>query len=118
MKYITINTHRGLYKYKCLPFGISSALATFQVMDTILQGILNVICYINDILVTGANDRTYLRNLAEVLQWLEQYGIKLSKAKCSFMQPSVDYLGHRVGAEGLHTIADKVEALFEVPSSH
>ena len=85
-KYVTINTYRGLYKYTRLPFGISSAPATFQeVMDTILQGIPNIICYIDDILVTGADDQTYLRNLAEVLQRLEQHGIKLSKAKCSFM---------------------------------
>ena len=115
-KYVTINTHRGLYEYTRLPFGISSAPATFQkVMDTILQGIPNVICYIDDILVTGADDQTHLRNLAEVLQRLEQHGIKLSKAKCSFMKPSVDYLGHRVDAEGLHTTADQVEALLKAP---
>ena len=78
---------------------------------TPLQGIPNVISYIDDILVTGANDRIHLRKLAEVLQWLQQHWIKLSKAKCSFMQPSVDYLGHQVDAEGLHMTADKVEAL-------
>ena len=115
-KYVTINTHCGLYEYTRLPFGISSAPATFQkVMDTILQGILHVIWYIDDILVTGANDQTHLHNLAEVLQRLKQHGIKLSKTKCSFMKPSVDYLGHRVDAEGLHTTADKEEALLKAP---
>ena len=82
-------------------------------MDAILQGILNVIYYINDILVTRADDQTHLGNLAEVLQWLEQHRINLSKAKCSLMKPSVDYLGHRVDAEGLHTTADEVEAFLK-----
>ena len=52
---ITINTHRGLYQYNRLPFGVASAPALFQrAMDTLLQGIPNALCYIDDILVTGS----------------------------------------------------------------
>jgi len=47
-----INTHKGLFRYKRLIYGISSAAAIFQcTMDRILQAIPNVICYIDDILV-------------------------------------------------------------------
>lgn len=43
--------------------------STFQkVMDTILQGIPNVMCYIDNILVIAADDQTHLRNLTKVLQ--------------------------------------------------
>ena len=60
-QYVTINTHRGLYQYTRLPFGIASAPAIFQkTMDTILQGLPNVFCYIDDILVTGPDDDTHL----------------------------------------------------------
>ena len=73
-KYVTINTHRGLYRYNRLPFGIASAPAHFQkLMDTVLQGIPHGICYIDDILVTGANNADHLRNLASVLQQLQHY---------------------------------------------
>ena len=59
-KYVTINTHRGVYRYTCLPFGVASAPAMFQkIMDSILQGIPKVICYIDDILVTGKDDEDY-----------------------------------------------------------
>ena len=74
-KYCTINTHQGLYHFNRLPFGISSAPAIFQkIMDTILQGIPQTLCYIDDILVTGANDEEHLKNLAEVFERLHKYG--------------------------------------------
>ena len=39
-KFVVINTHKGLYRYNRLPFGISSAPAIFQrMMEGILQGI-------------------------------------------------------------------------------
>jgi len=34
-----------------------------KIMDTILQGISRIICYIDDILVTGATEADYLANL-------------------------------------------------------
>ncbi len=72
MKYCTINTHRGLYQYTRLPFGIASAPAIFQkVMDTILQGVKGAMCYIDDILVTGWNEREHFQNLEEVMKRLQ-----------------------------------------------
>ena len=54
VKYVTISTHCSLYQYTCLPFGVASAPALFQkVMDTLLHGIPSVLCYIDDMLVTG-----------------------------------------------------------------
>ena len=71
-KLVTVNTQHGLYRYTRLPFGIASAPVMFQkTKDTILQGIPNVICYIDYILVTGPNDDAHLRNLTEVLEQLE-----------------------------------------------
>ena len=68
-QYVTVNTHRGLYRFTRLPFGVASAPALFQqLMDTMLQGIPHVICYIDDILVTGVNDSEHLSSLAAVLE--------------------------------------------------
>ena len=56
-KYVVINTHKGLYRYTRLPFGIASAPAVFQkTMGTILQGIPNVLCYLDDILITELSE--------------------------------------------------------------
>ncbi len=115
-EYVTINTHRGLYRYTRLPFGVASAPAMFQkLMDTVLQGIPQVICYIDDILVTGKTDEEHLRNLAEVFKRLQECGFRLKRAKCSFLRDSVVYLGHKIDAEGLHTTPEKVAAVVDGP---
>ena len=52
--YCVMNSHQGLYQCKRLPFGIASALALFQkLMDSVLQGIPDVICYLDDILISS-----------------------------------------------------------------
>jgi hypothetical protein len=115
-KYTTINTHKGLYQYTRLPFGIASAPAIFQkTMDTILQGIPHVCCYIDDILVTGMDNAQHVRILEEVLQRLEQHGLRLKPEKCSFLQPSVEYLEHRIDSVGIHTLPAKLQAIQEAP---
>ena len=80
---VTINTHKGLYQFNRLPFGVASAPAIFQrTMDVILQGLPGVICYIDDILITGSSDKEHLANLEEVLKRLQYHGVKLKSSKC------------------------------------
>ena len=116
-QYVTVNTHRGLYRYTRLPYGVASAPAIFQrVMDTILQGLPGVICYIDDILITGSNDKEHLRNLERVFRQLQRHGIRLKKPKCAFLQPSVEYLGHQIDAEGRRATKEKLQAILQAPS--
>ena len=80
-------------------------------MENVLQGILNVIVYIDDILVTGANDQEHLKTLSLVLDRLEKAGFRARKSKCRFMVPSVSYLGHLIDQVGLHPLQEKVKAI-------
>ena len=45
-------------------------------MDNILHGLPEVICYIDDILITGKDDEQHLRHLATVLNRLDMKSIK------------------------------------------
>ena len=95
-KYVVINTHLELFQYNRLPFGVASAPAIFQrIMDSLLQGIPNVVVYLDDILVTGKTLKEHRQNLETVLTRLSQAGLRLKSSKCTFFKPEVQYLGHR-----------------------
>ena len=65
---LTVNTHKGLDRYKRLVFGIASAPAMRQkAMDQVLQDLLGVKCYIDDIIVTGKSKEKNFQNLEKVL---------------------------------------------------
>ena len=83
--YLVINTHRGLYRYNRLPFGVSSAPGIFQrVMESLLNGIPGVVVYIDDILVTGKTTEEHLKALDEVFSRLEKAGLCLQKTEMLF----------------------------------
>ena len=84
-------------------------------MEKILQGIAGVTVYIDDILVTRRTDEQHLRTLEIVLERLHRYGLRLKRGKCSFMQPSVQYLGYVIDKEGLHTTPEKEQAILNSP---
>ena len=98
--YLTVNTHKGLYAYQRLTYGIASAPAIFQsTMDQILQGMDKVRCHRDDILILI---------LDEVLTRLEKHGILAKRSKCEFMVLSVEFLGYRVDREGQHHTDEKI----------
>ncbi len=82
-------------------------------MDTILQGVEGVACYIDDIIITGQTTEEHLERLEELLQRLLQHGMHVKKSKCRFLQPSVIFLGHRIDAEGLHPTEEKLKAIVD-----
>ena len=114
-KYLTINTHKGLYSYMKLPYGIKSAPKMFQcIMDKILNGIPNVIVFQDDILVVGSNMEDHLQTLTAVLDRLAKHNIKLNENKCAFMKKEVVYLGYKVNENGLQPLEEKVDAIVNI----
>ena len=112
----TINTQKGLYQYKRLCFGVSSAPGIFQrVMEQILQGVPMTVVYLDDVLVTGKTPEEHDQNLRTVLTRMQEAGIRLKRSKCEFHQTSVTYLGHVIDSTGIHPTEDKVKAIVDAP---
>ncbi|UYV64551.1 hypothetical protein LAZ67_3001165, partial [Cordylochernes scorpioides] len=115
--FLTINTHKGLFRFRKMPFGLANAPSYFQsVMDRVLAGIEGVICYIDDVLIATVSVEKHLAVLKTVFLRLEKYNIKLKKDKCKFVQREIEYLGHLIKEDGIRPLDHKVQALQKAKS--
>ena len=114
--YTTFTTHRGLYRFKRLPFGIACAPEIFQrVVDDLLQGLEGVIVCIDDILVFGKDQQEHDIRMKMMLQRLNDANLKLNWAKCQFRRTHVKYLGHWLTDQGILPDTDKLRAIQDMP---
>ena len=58
-------------------------------MDTILQGMSGVLCYLDDTLIVGKNKEEHLATVEEVLKRLQNEGLRVNKEKCLFLRPEL-----------------------------
>lgn len=111
----TISTHKGLFRYTRLPYGIVSAPALFQkTIEAVLAGIEGVVCFVDDILVTGKNREQHFKNLEEVFKRLYECGLTIKRDKCKFLQKTVKFLGHVIDKVGLRASKEKVEKILNM----
>lgn len=108
----TINTHRGLYKFTRLVFGLSSAPAIFQrAIECVFSGLEGVVCFLDDVLITGINQSQHKQRLRAVLRRLQEAGLTVQGNKCEFFKDDIGYLGHIINKDGIRKSPDKVTAV-------
>lgn len=112
-------TRRGQFEYKRMPFGLSTAPATFQrLMHIVLrqENWTKCLIYLDDILIFGRDVDEHLSRLRSVLQRIREAGLKLSPSKCFFLQRKVQYLGHIISSKGIQTDPQKIEKVKNWPT--
>ncbi|XP_065315645.1 GATA zinc finger domain-containing protein 4-like [Gordionus sp. m RMFG-2023] len=73
---LTISTHKGFYRFTRLPFELKTLSAIFQqIMDEIFRDMEDVIFYIDDLLITGENDKAHLNNIKKVFDRISSFGL-------------------------------------------
>ncbi|KAK3740907.1 hypothetical protein QZH41_000160 [Actinostola sp. cb2023] len=117
----TFVTHRGLYQYKRLMFGVTSAPEIYQkVISDVLQGCEGAANMADDIIVYGAGMEDHDKNLYKVLHRLKGSGMTLNKAKCQLRLPKLTYFGHELSRRGVSSSEEKIAAVVNArpPQKH
>ena len=113
-KYTVFSTHRGLFRYKRLNFGVNAAAEIFQnKIQRALDGLDGVLNISDDILVFGTNQEEHDQRLRAVFERLREKNLTLNREKCKFNKDSVEFFGHVFSKEGISPDPKKVEALQE-----
>ena len=107
-------TRRGCFRYKVLPFGLTTAPSVFQrLMDLVLCGLTYDTClvYLDDIIVYSTDFDTHVQRLQEVFDRRRGANLKLHVKKYRLFQRRVAFLGHVLSEAGIEVQEDKVAAV-------
>ena len=94
----------GHFEWNVVPFGLTSAPATFQrAMHKTLWDCLNefVVVYIDDICIYSQSLEEHAQHLATVLERMSAEGWRLNLAKCEFAVQETVFLGFKVSGTGV-----------------
>lgn len=115
-KLLTINTHKGLYNCKRLMYGLNGAPAIWQrYVDGLFQGMEGIKVFMDDARITGVDETSHLRALEQFFKKCKEHGLKLNLSKSKFFQNEINFLGHKIDANGLHKTDDKIAAILNAP---
>ena len=112
-------TRYGLFEYLVLPMGLTNAPATFMhLMNHTFRDYLDrfVLVFLDDILIFSRTLEEHEQHVRLVLQRLADMKLYAKRSKCEFFQHEVEFLGHRVGQDGLKVMQEKVVAVEQWPT--
>lgn len=121
-------TSFGQYRYTRLPMGLANAPSLFmRGMSDFTRDLLNVLVFVDDInIFNGAeasNDAelygNHLKYLSDFFAKCRKKHLKLNGKKSTIGAPEIDYLGHRINANGIYPGQAKVDAVqtFHAPGT-
>ena len=74
-----------------------------------------VYAYIDDFLITSETEEQHREHLRIMLERLNAYGIIINPANCEFGMSEIIFLGYTVNEKGIKQLAERVDAIFDVP---
>jgi len=98
----TFATHTGIYRFKRLFFGVTSACEEFQsIITRLLSSIIGCRNIADDIIVFGKTEEEHDKALEATLRKLQESGLTVNKDKCKLKQPAVEFFGYSVSQKGI-----------------
>jgi hypothetical protein len=118
--FTAFQTKFGTFKYRVVPFGLRNGPTVFQrFMCSVLADIPQAFVYFDDLIVIEPNYDEHVRILREIFSRLMTHRLVVALEKCSFLVPSVEFLGHRLTSAGISMLDDKLASVknFPVPAN-
>ncbi|EGT46879.1 hypothetical protein CAEBREN_12555 [Caenorhabditis brenneri] len=113
---LVINTHKGLFCYNRLPFGIEAAPGIFQqFMDKLINGLDGTSAYLDDLIVTGSTIEEHNSRVHKLMQKIQDFGFRIRMEKCSFLQHEIKYLGFIINKDGRKPDPEKIQHIKNMP---
>ncbi len=112
-------TPSGHYEWLRLPIGLRNPPLTFQRMVNFFFSCLigiGMFCYLDDLIIVSKDLESHLHKLHLVLTKIEEAGLKAKFSKCDFLKSHIEFLGHVVDGEGIHTVDSKINAVKHFPT--
>lgn len=112
-------TPEGHFEFLRCPFGLCNAPSVFQKMMTeIFEPLrpLNIIIYLDDVLIPSVTIEEGLFKLRSVLSILREYGLTLRLSKCSFLKTTITFLGYQISYNKIMPNILKTEAVRNFPT--
>ena len=118
-KLLVINTHKGRYRFKRMPFGAKMSQDIFQMkMDLIMERCPGVISIHDDIVVYGVSKEDHDANLVNLLNVAQIEGLVLNSKKLELKRPRVSFFGAEYSADGMHPCPKKIQGITEMTPPH
>ena len=96
--------------------GLRNAAQSLQkMMDSILNGMDQVYCYMDDLLVFTKTHKQHVKVVEELFKRLQDNGLAIHPDKSLYAQPNLDFLGFNISHNGISPLNKKVEAITNFP---
>lgn len=110
----TFAVHNGLYRYKRLLFGVSSASEQYQhEIANALAGIEGVENISDDVIIHAHDQQTHDGRLHAVMDRLRETGLTLNPEKCQFNMNKLIFMGILLSEKGIGPTEERVRAVTE-----
>ena len=102
------------FEWKCMPFRLCNAPATFERLMQNSLGELNLtycLIYMDNVIVFSKMEEEHLHHLHVVFEHFREHNLKLKPTKCEFFKKEINYLAYHLSKEDVQPSKENLKAV-------
>lgn len=114
-----IRTRFGSFEWRVLCFGLTNAPAAFTGLLSSLLHDMNgdfLVLFLDDVLVYSKSIEEHKAHLRRLFETLRKHKLYAKRSKCNIEVQEVDFLGFKIGADGVKMQSRLVDGILEWPT--